>query len=86
YDNDRCLVTKILPDGTRQRATLFSAFLSHYVIRDRYARPGKGNEKGNVEGLVGYCRRNFMVPIPKFPTWEAFNLWLEEQCRKRQQD
>src|SRR3546814_20434839 len=49
-------------------------------------RPGKGNEKGNVEGLVGYCRRNFMVPIPKFPTWEAFNLWLEEQCRKRQQD
>ncbi|KEZ12035.1 Transposase IS21 [Sphingobium yanoikuyae] len=79
-------MTKILPDGTRQRATLFSAFLSHYVIRDRYARPGKGNEKGNVEGLVGYCRRNFMVPIPKFPTWEAFNLWLEEQCRKRQQD
>src|SRR3546814_14860389 len=27
-----------------------------------------------------------MVPIPKFPTWEAFNLWLEEQYRKRQQD
>jgi hypothetical protein len=27
-----------------------------------------------------------MVPIPKFPTWEAFNLWLEEQCRKRQND
>ena len=23
YDNDRCLVAKILPDGTRQRATLF---------------------------------------------------------------
>ena len=86
YDNDRCLVAKILPDGTRQRASLFSAFLSHYVIRDRYARPGKGNEKGNVEGLVGYCRRNFMVPIPQFPTWEAFNLWLEEQCRKRQND
>lgn len=41
---------------------------------------------GNVEGLVGYCRRNFMVPLPEFATWEAFNLWLEEQCRKRQQD
>ena len=24
YDNDRCLVAKILPDGTRKRATLFS--------------------------------------------------------------
>ena len=41
--------------------------LSHYVIRDRYGRPGKGNDKGAVEGLVGYGRRNFMVPIPSFP-------------------
>ena len=86
HDNDRCLVAKILPDGTRKRAALFSGFLSHYLIRDRYGRPGKGNDKGNVEGLVGYCRRNFMVPLPEFATWEAFNLWLEEQCRKRQQD
>jgi transposase len=86
YDNDRCLVSKILPDGTRQRATLFSGFLSHYLFRDRYGRPGKGNDKGNVEGLVGYSRRNFMVPIPRFATWDAFNAHLEEQCRKRQAD
>src|SRR3546814_1381614 len=72
--------------GTRSRAALFSGFLSHYLIRDRYGRPGKGNDKGNVEGLVGYSRRNFMVPIPQFPTWDAFNAWLEEQCRKRQRD
>jgi len=84
YDNDRCLVAKILPDGTRKRATLFSGFLSHYLIRDRYGRPGKGNDKGSVEGLVGYARRNFMVPIPRFASWDEFNLWLEEQCRKRQ--
>ena len=56
----------ILPDGTRKRATLFSGFLSHYLIRDRYGRPGKGNDKGSVEGLVGYARRNFMVPVPRF--------------------
>jgi len=86
YDNDRCLVAKILPDGTRKRATQFSGFLSHYLIRDRYGRPGKGNDKGSVEGLVGYARRNFMVPIPRFATWDEFNLWLEEQCRKRQGD
>ena len=86
YDNDKCLVARILPGGTRKRARLFSGFLSHYLIRDRYGRPGKGNDKGGVEGLVGYARRNFMVPIPSFPTWDAFNLWLEEQCRKRQAD
>jgi transposase len=86
YDNDRCLVAKILPDGTRKRAALFSGFLSHYVIRDRYGRPGKGNDKGSVEGLVGWARRNFMVPLPSFPSWEAFNGWLEAQCRKRQAD
>ena len=84
YDNDRCLVARILPDGTRKRATLFSGFLSHYLIRDRYGRPGKGNDKGAVEGLVGWARRTFMVPLPRFATWDDFNLWLEAQCRKRQ--
>src|ERR1700758_177590 len=29
YDNDRCLGTRILADGTRKRARLFSGFLSH---------------------------------------------------------
>ena len=86
YDNDRCLVSKILADGTRQRATLFSALQSHYLFHDRYGRPGKGNDKGNAEGLVGFSRRNFMVPIPQFATWDAFNDYLEEQCRKRQAD
>ena len=66
YDNDRCLVSKILSDGTRQRATLFSGFLSHYLFCDRYGRPGKGNDKGKVEGLVGLSRRNFIVPIRRF--------------------
>ena len=86
YDNDRCLVAKILSDGIRKRTKLFSGFLSHYFIHDRYGRPGKGNDKGAVEGLVGYARRNFMVPIPRFATWDALNLWLAEQCRKRQAD
>lgn len=86
YDNDKCLVARIMPDGTRQRTQRFSAMLSHFVVRDRYGRPGKGNDKGAVEGLVGYARRNFMVPIPSFPDWEAFNVYLEEQCRKRQGD
>ena len=83
---NRCLVARILPDGTRKRARLFSGLLSHYVIEDRYGRPGKGNDKGSVEGIVGWSRRNFMVPLPRFATWDDFNVWLEEQCHKRQAD
>ena len=84
YDNDRCLVSRILPDGTRRRARLFGGFLSHYLIRDRYGRPGKGNDKGAVEGLVGWARRNFMVPLPRFGDFEALNRWFEERCHARQ--
>ena len=73
YDNDRCLVSRIERDGTRQRTRLFSGFLSHYLIGDRYGRPGKGNDKGAVEGLVGWSRRNFMVPLPRFASLEALN-------------
>lgn len=86
YDNDRCLVAKIMPNGERQRTQRFSAILSHYVIRDRYGRPGKGNDKGKVEGLVGHSRCNFMMPMPRFTSWDAFNDYLEAQCGKRQAD
>ena len=86
HDNDKCLVSRILPDGTRQRTRAFSGLQSHYLFQDRYGRPGKGNDKGKVEGLVGYARRNFMVPIPRFASWDAFNAHLEHQCRRRESD
>jgi transposase len=84
YDNDSCLVAKIEADGRRRRTQMFTEMLSHYLFDDRYGRPGKGNDKGNVEGLVGWARRNMMVPLPEFPDLASFNTWLEEQCRKRQ--
>ncbi len=84
YDNDSCLVAKIEADGRRRRTLMFTEMLSHYLFDDRYGRPGKDNDKGSVEGLVGWSRRNMMVPLPEFPDIESFNTWLEEQCRKRQ--
>jgi len=86
YDNDKCLVSRILADGTRQRTRAFSGLQSHYLFEDRYGRPGKGNDKGKVEGLVGFVRRNFMTPLPRFESWDAFNGALEERCRNRQSD
>ena len=66
YDNTKIAVARILGDGKRQRTRVFSELQSHYLFEDRFGRPGKGNDKGKVEGLVGYARRNFLVPIPVF--------------------
>ena len=83
YDNTKLVVAKILGDGTRQRTQVFSELQSHYLFDDRFGRPGKGNDKGKVEGLVGYARRNWFVPIPRVASWDALNADLERQCRDR---
>ena len=71
YDNTTLAVARILGDGRRQRTRVFSELQSHYLSEDRFGRPGKGNDKGKVEGLVGYVRRNFLVPIPSFESFDA---------------
>ena len=83
YDNTRLAVAKILGDGRRKRTRVFSELQSHYLFEDRFGRPGKGNDKGKVEGLVGYARRNFLVPVPSFPSFDALNAHLEERCLER---
>ena len=83
YDNTRLAVAKILGDGRRQRTRAFTELQSHYLFDDRFGRPGKGNDKGKVEGLVGYARRNFLVPIPSFESFEALNAYLERRCLER---
>jgi transposase len=83
YDNTTLAVAKILGDGRRRRTRVFSELQSHYLFLDRFGRPGKGNDKGKVEGLVGYARRNFLVPIPSFESFDALNAYLEQQCLKR---
>ena len=41
----------------------------------------RGNEKGHVESLVGYGRRNFLVPVPSFASWGELNAYLKQRCR-----
>ena len=83
YDNTRLAVAKILGDGRRQRTRAFTELQSHYLFEDRFGRPGKGNDKGKVEGLVGYARRNFLVPVPSFESFDALNAYLERRCLER---
>ena len=65
-------------DGKRQRTRVFTELQSHYLFEDRFGRPGKGNDKGKVEGLVGFIRRNFLVPVPRAESFAALNDALAE--------
>jgi transposase len=85
YDNTKIAVARILGDGTRRKTRAFTELESHYLFAEKFGRPGKGNDKGKVEGLVGYVRRNFMVPILRYASWEKFNSYLVNQCQKRRE-
>ena len=82
-DNTKLAVARILGDGRRQRTRAFTELQSHYLFEDRFGRPGKGNDKGKVEGMVGYVRRNFLAPVPSFQSFDALNAHLEERCLAR---
>lgn len=62
YDNTKLAVARILGDGRQLRNKVFSELQSHYLFADRFGRPGKGNDKGKVEGLVGYARHDMQRP------------------------
>jgi transposase len=85
YDNTKLAVAQILGDGTRTKTRAFTELQSHYLFAERFGRPGKGNDKGKVEGLVGYARRNFLVPVPRCVSWEELNARLREQCAGRRE-
>jgi transposase len=83
YDNTTLVVARILRDGERKKTRTFSELQSHYLFAEKFGRPAKGNDKGKVENLVGYTRRNFMVPIPRAASWEALNEQLIRDAMAR---
>ena len=85
YDNTKIAVAKILGGEERRKTRAFSELESYYLFASKFGRPAKGNDKGKVEGLVGYARRNFLVPVPRVHSWEELNAHLEAECRKRRE-
>jgi transposase len=58
----------------------YLAFSAHYAFATDFCNPARGNEKGLVENLVGYARRNFMVPVPRVADIGELNLRLWNEC------
>ena len=82
YDNLTQSVKRILRGKKRLEQERFVSFRSHYTYRARYCTPGQGQEKGGVEGLVGFARRNFLVPLPQVRDFEELNHLLAQRCEQ----
>lgn len=84
FDNPKTLVKKVFRGRLREEHPNFIAFRSHYLFEGNFCNPGKGNEKGHVEGLVGCARRNALVPIPEVAQLDDVNSHLEKWCQTDQ--
>jgi transposase len=86
YDNAKTAVTKILAGPARVEHELFSALRAHYLFASSFCTPGAGNEKGSVEHLVGYARRNTLVPHTRdFADLAALNRHLRAWCERERE-
>ena len=81
YDNSRIAVAKFVGRRGDTPTQEFLRLESHFLFEHHFCLVRRANEKGHVEGLVGFARRNFMVPIPQLDDLEEFNEQLAESCR-----
>ncbi len=54
FDNASTAVSRILRGASRKENALFAEFRGGLMLDVCFAAPGKGNEKGGVEGVHGY--------------------------------
>ncbi|KPA16904.1 transposase [Candidatus Magnetomorum sp. HK-1] len=80
YDNLSSAVKKVLKGKKRLEQESFIRFHSYYSFTPRFCNVGKGHEKGGVEGLVKFARKNFMVPVPNIKNFEELNDNLLLSC------
>jgi len=89
YDNLSTAVRKILKDHERDLHERFVTLRSHYLFESIFCNPYAGNEKGDIENLVGTVRRNALTPVPKVKTIDELNThilaWCERQRSLHQQ-
>ena len=81
YDNLAIAVIEVLKGRERKLTKEFLRLQSCYLFQEHFCLVRRANEKGHVERLVGYARRNFLVPVPDVASLKALNQTLIECCR-----
>ncbi len=79
FDNARVAVKDGFGSHAKKQAG-YTALTAHYGFDALFCNPAEGHEKGLVEGLVGWARRNIMVPVPHVDSMEELNTLLLERC------
>lgn len=85
YDNLKPAVLHVLQGHSRHEHEVFLHFQSVYRFEALFANVHAGWEKGSVENLVGYARRNYFVPLPEGADLETINANLGACCLCDQQ-
>jgi transposase len=81
YDNSKVAVAAITGARGRTPTREFLRLASHFLFAYRFCRVRRPNEKGHVEAMVGFARRNFLVPVPAADSWESLNAELVRRCQ-----
>jgi transposase len=80
YDNSAIAVIEVLQGRERKLTKEFLRLQSHYLFQEHFCLVRRANEKGHVERLVGFARRNFLVPVPQVESLAVLNEQLRERC------
>jgi hypothetical protein len=85
-DNLTPAVKKVLRGRTRELQQAFENFQAHYGFEAEFCGPGKGNEKGGVEGEVKYSRHEILSPIPDIDSRDDVqalcDAWMERELTR----
>lgn len=84
FDNARVAVKEGFGQYAKPQAQ-YQALSAHYAFEAVFCNPGKGNEKSLVENLVGWVRRNVLVPVPRVKDISELNELLLKNCIKYRQ-
>lgn len=80
FDNAKVAVKEGLGAYVTKEHPAYKALQAHYAFSTDYCNAGQGHEKGLVEGLVGFIRRNVFVPMPRVDSFEELNALIEKRC------
>jgi transposase len=82
YDNSKIAVAQITGGRGREVTREFARLASHFLFEHHFCLVRRPNEKGHVENLLGFARRNYLVPLPEIEQLAALNVELQERSRQ----